>query len=79
MLYLIAFFVPPLALLLAGKPFQAIFNFILWVCAWTGVIFFVVPGVILWAMTVIHAFKVISDKKADRRTREIVEAMRHAR
>jgi hypothetical protein len=76
MLYLIAFFVPPLALLLTGKPFQAIFSFVLWVCAWVGVIFFVVPGVILWLMTVAHAFKVISDAKADRRTREIVNAVR---
>lgn len=76
MLYLIAFFVPPLALLLAGKPFQSIFSFVLWISAWVGVLFFVVPGVILWLITVAHATKVISDAKADRRTREIVNAMR---
>ena len=76
MLYLIALFVPPLAVLLTGKPFQALFSFVLWVLAWVGVIFFVVPGVILWLMTVAHAFKLISDQKADRRTRDIVDAMR---
>jgi hypothetical protein len=79
MSYLIAFFLPPLAVLFAGKPFQAIFSFVLWVLAWVGVIFFVVPGVILWLLLVVHAFKLISDNKADRRTREIVDAMRGTR
>jgi hypothetical protein len=76
MLYLIAFFLPPLAVLFAGKPFQAIFSFVLWIFAWLGLIFFVAPGVILWLLLVAHAFKLISDGKADRRTREIVNAVR---
>ncbi|GIL40486.1 hypothetical protein [Roseiterribacter gracilis] len=79
MLYLIAFFLPPLAVLFAGKPFQSIVSFVLWVFAWVGLIFFVVPGVILWLLLVVHAFKLISDNKADRRAREIADAVRHAR
>lgn len=30
MLYIAAFFCSPLALLLAGKPFQALFNGVVW-------------------------------------------------
>jgi uncharacterized membrane protein YqaE (UPF0057 family) len=62
MLYLVAFLLPPLAVLLCGKPFQAILNCLL-------TLFFYVPGVI-------HALLVVSDYHADRRTRTIVRAMR---
>lgn len=56
MLYLLALLLPPLAVLLVGKPFQAILNLIL-TC------FFWIPGAI-------HAVLVVHDKKADRRIRK---------
>ncbi|TSB47895.1 YqaE/Pmp3 family membrane protein [Alkalicoccobacillus porphyridii] len=55
MLYLLAILLPPVAVLLVGKPFQALLNFIL-------TLFFWVPGAI-------HACLVVADKKADDRAR----------
>ncbi|MES1040262.1 MULTISPECIES: YqaE/Pmp3 family membrane protein [Peribacillus] len=53
MLYLIAIIFPPLAVLLAGKPVQAVLNLVL-------TLFFYVPGLI-------HAILVVHDKNADKR------------
>ncbi|KEK24016.1 YqaE/Pmp3 family membrane protein [Bacillus gaemokensis] len=60
MMYLLAILFPPLAVLLCGKPFQAIINFFLTLIVW-------VPGVI-------HAILVVSDKKADRRLTKQIKA-----
>lgn len=49
MMYLLAIFLPPVAVLFCGKPFQAIINFILTLIFW-------VPGVI-------HAIFVVHEKK----------------
>jgi uncharacterized membrane protein YqaE (UPF0057 family) len=57
MRYLLAFLFPPLAVLLCGKPFQAIAN-ILFTAGW-------------WMPGVIHALIVISEVKADKRTDRI--------
>ncbi|MFB7641597.1 YqaE/Pmp3 family membrane protein [Peribacillus butanolivorans] len=56
MLYFIAILFPPLAVLLAGKPIQAVLNLIL-------TLFFYVPGLI-------HAILVVHDKKADKRMKQ---------
>lgn len=61
MMYLIAILLPPLAVLLCGKPFQFILNFIL--C-----LFFWVPGII-------HAILVVADCKAQERNRELIDAI----
>lgn len=53
MLYLLAVILPPVAVLLVGKPFQALLNLVL-TC------FFWVPGAI-------HAILVVKDKKDDKR------------
>lgn len=53
MMYLLAIILPPVAVLLAGKPIQAVINFIL-------TLFFWIPGAI-------HAILVVKDKKADQR------------
>lgn len=55
-LYLIAIIFPPIAVLFAGKPFQALLNLIL-------TLFFYVPGLI-------HAILVVHDKKADNRMKQ---------
>ena len=51
MIYILAFFVPPLALLLNGQIFSAIFNFVLIVpCLFFGLVFHV-----LWLVPSAHA------------------------
>ena len=62
MLYLLAFLLPPLAVLLAGHPFQAILSIPLTLLGW-------VPGVI-------HALLVVHKSYADQRTHELIRAMR---
>jgi uncharacterized membrane protein YqaE (UPF0057 family) len=60
-LYLLAIFCPPLAVLLCGKPGQAAINFVLWLLLW-------VPGTI-------HAWAIVSEHKANERTATLVRAM----
>lgn len=78
MIYLVATFCSPLALLLAGKPISAFFNLILYILSivcWVTIIFFHV-GFVLWALAFIHAAMAISDAREDRRARRIASAMR---
>lgn len=75
MLYLLAFFVSPLALLLAGMPFQAILNLVLYLLSFVGLIFFITPGVVIWAVAVVHAVLMIHNKRADRRAQKIIDAI----
>ncbi len=62
MIYVVAILLPPLAVLLKGKPFQAIVNLLLTALFW-------VPGVI-------HAILVINKADADRRHAELLAATR---
>ena len=61
-MYILALLLPPIAVLLSGKPFQFLINIIL--C-----LFFWIPGII-------HAFFVVADTKANKRTGKIVDAIR---
>jgi hypothetical protein len=83
MIYLVAIVLPPLALLIYGKIFQAIFNFLICVLAIVlGIIFIVLPGapfVILWGIAVLHAVLAINSAKQDARAREVADAMRGRR
>jgi uncharacterized membrane protein len=83
MIYLVAIFLPPLALLIYGKIFQAIFNFIICVLAIVlGIVFIVLPGapfVILWGIAVVHAVLAVNSAKQDARAREVADAMRGRR
>ena len=65
MRYLIAILIPPLAVLLCGKPLQFILNLLLCLAFW-------VPGMI-------HAVLVVNAHLADKRTQEIVEAIERQR
>ena len=56
MMYLLAIVVPPLAVLLIGRPIQAVLNLILTLLFW-------LPGAI-------HALFVVHEKKADRRMKK---------
>lgn len=62
MLYLVALIVPPLAVLLCGKPFQAILNILL-------TLLVIVPGVL-------HAIFVVHNYYADKRQERFVREMR---
>lgn len=61
MLYLLAIVLPPVAVLLCGKPMQALINLLLTLCFW-------IPGVI-------HAMLVVSSHHADKRTGRVIKAM----
>jgi uncharacterized membrane protein YqaE (UPF0057 family) len=56
MLYLLAVILPPVAVLLRGKPGQALLNLLLTICFW-------LPGVI-------HAWIVINGANADARMKK---------
>ncbi len=62
MLYLLAIVFPPLAVLLVGRPVQALLNCLLCLLLW-------VPGVI-------HAMVVVADAKAEKRNRRLVTAVK---
>ena len=71
MIYILAFFLPPLALLLNGQPFSAILNLVLIVpCVIVGLVFpvlFLVPS--------LHAVIAVAMKREDRKHREVVDAI----
>jgi len=60
-MYFLAVIMPPLAVLMAGKPVQALLNILLCFCG-------IVPG---W----IHAFLVVADCKAEKRTDRLVRGV----
>ena len=71
MIYILAIFVPPLALLLNGQIFSAVLNFVLIVpCLLLGLAF---P--VLWLVPSAHAVIAISMARENRRHREIVDAV----
>ncbi|KEI69781.1 MULTISPECIES: YqaE/Pmp3 family membrane protein [Endozoicomonas] len=61
MRYFLAIILPPLAVLLCGKPFQVILNIILTILGW-------IPGVI-------HALFVVNNHLADKRNKELIDAI----
>ncbi len=67
MLYLIAVLIPPLAVLLCGKPFQAIVNGALWLLGIVLTVVFV--GWPLLLASVVHAIGVVHNYYADQRAR----------
>ena len=61
-MYLLAIFLPPVAVLLCGKPIQAVLNLFLTMALW-------IPGVV-------HAFMVVSARNADKRTNRLIDAVK---
>jgi hypothetical protein len=78
MLYLIAIFCSPLALLFAGRPFSALFNLVLYLLAVALTITIVLAhfGFLLWLAAFVHAVLAIHSAHEDRRARWIADAMR---
>jgi hypothetical protein len=72
MIYILAVFVPPLALLLNGQPFAAVLNLVLIVpCLLLGLLLFHV----LLLVPSAHAAIAIYHERENRRHREIVDAI----
>lgn len=78
MIYLVALILPPLALLLSGKIFQAIFNLLIYVLAWVVFIFSLFlggsPGFVLWLIAALHAIFVINNAKKDARMASLLSS-----
>ncbi len=62
MRYLLAILLPPLAVLLCGRPLTALLNLLLTLLLW-------IPGVI-------HAMVIVADYNANKRTDKVVAAVR---
>ncbi len=79
MSYLIAILVPPLAILLQGRPIQAVFNGLLWL---GGLIFILLPFLVgqgAWLLAVIWAIAVVYNRRSEARDRRLVDdALRRA-
>ena len=79
-MYLLALVLPPLAVLLSGRPFQAVFNGLLWILGVALMLLPFVPGlpilgiVVLWALLVVH-----NRKQATRDRRLVDDALRRDR
>jgi len=76
MIYLLAIFISPLALLLEGRPISAVFNMVIWllsVICWITIIFHH-AGFVLWLVAFIHAVLVINSARQDRRARWVADA-----
>lgn len=65
MIYLLCIFLPPVAVLLKGKPITALLNLLLTLLLW-------IPGVI-------HAFMVVNAANADARSNRLEKAIRETR
>jgi uncharacterized membrane protein YqaE (UPF0057 family) len=61
MRYVLAVLLPPVAVLICGKPVQALFNLLLTLLLW-------IPGII-------HAMFVVNSYLADQRAKQIKEAI----
>ncbi|GGC68361.1 hypothetical protein GCM10011504_52940 [Siccirubricoccus deserti] len=72
-MYFLALVVPPLAILLSGRPFQAVFNGLLWLCGLVLLVLPFVPGLLTWVLAVIWAVMVVRNRKQEARDRRLVE------
>lgn len=78
MLYFLAIFCSPLALLFAGRPFAALFNLVLYaisIALWATILF-AHAGFVVWGLAFLHAVLVIHDAREYRRMRRIWAATR---
>jgi len=75
MLYLVAVIFSPLAVLLAGKPFQAILNGVLWLLGVVLTLLFGL-GLMLLLVSTLHALFVVHNHYADRRMQRLIDAQR---
>jgi hypothetical protein len=72
-MYLLALLIPPLAILMSGRPFQAVFNAIVWLLGLVLLILPFVPGVMTWCIAALWALAIVHNRKAAARDRRLVE------
>jgi TM2 domain-containing membrane protein YozV len=72
---LLAILLPPLAVFVCGKPIQGIINLGLYFLAWIGLLFFIIPGVILYFLAAGHAVHILNNRSADKRAEKIANAL----
>ncbi len=71
MIYILAVFLPPIALLINGQPLSALLNLIIIIpCIIFGLVFWV-----LFLVPSLHAVIAVHMKRENRKHREIVEAI----
>lgn len=79
MLYLLALLVPPLAILLQGRPVQAVFNLLLWLVGLLLILLPFVAGQGAWLAAVIWAVALTYNRRSEARDRRLIEeALRRA-
>ena len=77
MMYLLAVIVPPLAILLQGRPFQAVINAALWVGSLMFILLPFVAGQLGWVIAVVWALMVVHGRRQDARDQRLInEALR---
>lgn len=71
--YLIALLLPPLAILMKGKAFQAFLNLLM--CLVSVPLMLLGVGFLIHIAPVVHAFAVVSKANADRRQQVMISAL----
>jgi hypothetical protein len=71
-MYLLAFLVPPMAILLSGRPVQAVLNALLWVIGLVLLVLPFVPGLVTWGLAVAWAVLVVRGRRQQERDRRLV-------
>jgi hypothetical protein len=80
MSYLLAILVPPLALMFQGRPFQAVFNGLLWLGSLAFILLPFVAGQLGWVVAVVWAVAVVHQRRSEARDRRLIEdALRRQR
>ena len=77
MRYLIAFFVPPLAIAMCKRWGHFVVNLVLWLVS-LPLILFMGVGLILWLVCIIHALAVCKMSSLDKRVDRLVSAMQQS-
>lgn len=72
-MYLLALVLPPLAILLSGRPFQAVFNGLLWFAGLVLLVLPFVPGLFTLGVTVLWALMVVHSRRRETRDRRMVD------
>ncbi len=72
-MYLLALVLPPLAVLLSGRPFQAVFNGLLWILGVALMLLPFVPGLPILGIVVLWALLVVHNRKQSARDRRLVD------
>jgi sterol desaturase/sphingolipid hydroxylase (fatty acid hydroxylase superfamily) len=73
MMYLLAILVPPLAIMLQGRPFQAILNGLLWLGSLVFILLPFIAGQAGWLIAVIWAVAVTYNRRQDARDRRLID------